>query len=146
MIGYTKEQLLRPAKHLTLMQGSCESRTGKRSCLGCGKPINLNNTLKLCRPCSRKEPDGIRLDRIRRRQSMGKGYRLAPFNPDAPSCFYCVNYRNHSCGFGFPESDANRSFAIECHLFQADARKIEQPAEPLPAVMVSTDGQPPNPI
>jgi hypothetical protein len=123
MIGYTAEQLLRPAKHLTTIPGSCESRSGKPKCLGCGKQVNLNNPLKLCRSCARQDPEAIRIAKIGRRSTMGSNYEVAPYDPERPNCFYCVNYRNHSCAFGIPESYDTRLFAIECNLFTIDERK-----------------------
>ena len=117
MIRWSREQLPRPAKHLTTISGSCESRIDRPRCFDCGKPINCSNAARLCRRCHRNDPAGRHADRVRRRQSEGPGYLIAPFNPDRPNCYYCINYRRHSCAFGFPESDESRSFAADCHIF-----------------------------
>lgn len=122
MIRYSRDQLLRPAKHLTLGP----IRTTRHNCHGCNKNIHSGNEFGLCQECVRRDPHATNELKLRRRQTGGYGYSTAPFNPERPTCVECVNYLRHRCGFGFPESDSNRLFAGECPLFN-----LKQSAIPL---------------
>lgn len=113
MVGYSKDQLLRPAKHLTL--GPVQ--VARNKCHNCAGNIHSGNEFGLCRQCAATDPGVMTVKKIRRRQSAGRGYDLAAYDPMRPTCAQCNNYLHHRCGFGFPESDGNRLFAGECHLF-----------------------------
>lgn len=122
MIGYSRDQLLRPAKHLTLGP----AQVARNACHSCSGRIHSGNEFGLCRNCARSDPDARNILKIRRRQSSSRGYDLAAYDPMRPTCAQCENYLRHRCGFGFPESDANRLFAGECALFN-----LKQSALPL---------------
>lgn len=117
MIRWSKEQLLRPAKHLIHLRGSAGSGSAC-VCLNCGTSQPYKRDPQLCKPCWMKDPRGIETERIRRRKKRSKGYEVGPFDPRKPNCAFCVNYRGHTCAFGFPEAVASRLFAKDCSLFQ----------------------------
>ena len=125
MIHWSKEQLLRPAKHLTTLEGSTDSVSAGPKCLGCGKAIFRGSALGLCYGCAQSDPFSINQRRMVRRRSASKRSQAAPYNPDRPTCYYCFNYRSHVCIFGFPESEEDSRFACECLQFDLDCKRVQ---------------------
>ena len=127
MTRWTKDQLLRPAKHLTLGI----PRVARNSCHTCGGNIHSGNEFGLCKECTRNDPGAKLVKKIRRRQSDGGGYAIMEFDPARPTCYYCESYRQHRCAFGFPESDYSRNFAAECLNFIFKPATPPTPDQPL---------------
>jgi hypothetical protein len=120
MIRWSKEQLLRPAKHLCMMPGASGSSSSQQrtTCVQCGASILRPNDASLCATCRRKDTTGRTAEEVARRRRNAKYSLVAPFDPARPSCAFCVNYKGHLCAFGFPEALHSRDFARHCSCYE----------------------------